>query len=342
MVFLGLFEGESPWRPPHLLCFDDFSDIMAKLIFNRLLLAVFTLFAVSVLIFVCTEILPGDVASAVLGQGATPEALVIFRKELGLDVPAPIRFWNWFTAAMQGDLGTALTNKRVIVDELLPRLGNTLFLAGFAALIAIPLAVGLGIISAINEGKWSDKISNLVTLVAISLPEFFIAYLLIIFFVVEFAWFPSLSTVFAGMPLGERIYQTTLPALTLTLLVAAHILRMTRSSVLSVMSTPYIEMAFLKGAKRRRVITRHALPNAAAPIITVIGLNLAYLVVGVVVIEAVFTYPGLGQYMVDAVSKRDVPVIQACGLVFALVFVTLNTLADVLVILVNPRLRHKR
>lgn len=315
---------------------------MAKLIFNRLLLAVFTLFAVSVLIFVCTEILPGDVASAVLGQGATPEALVIFRKELGLDVPAPIRFWNWFTAAMQGDLGTALTNKRVIVDELLPRLGNTLFLAGFAALIAIPLAVGLGIISAINEGKWSDKISNLVTLVAISLPEFFIAYLLIIFFVVEFAWFPSLSTVFAGMPLGERIYQTTLPALTLTLLVAAHILRMTRSSVLSVMSTPYIEMAFLKGAKRRRVITRHALPNAAAPIITVIGLNLAYLVVGVVVIEAVFTYPGLGQYMVDAVSKRDVPVIQACGLVFALVFVTLNTLADVLVILVNPRLRHKR
>lgn len=319
-----------------------FLDKMAKLIFNRLLLAVFTLFAVSVLIFVCTEILPGDVASAVLGQGATPEALVIFRKELGLDVPAPIRFWNWFTAAIQGDLGTALTNKRVIVDELMPRLANTLFLAGFAALIAIPLAVGMGIISAINEGRLSDRLSNVVTLVAISLPEFFIAYLLIIFFAVNVPWFPSLSTVFSDMPLGERIYQTTLPAITLTLLVAAHILRMTRSSVLAVMSTPYIEMAFLKGAKRRRVITRHALPNAAAPIITVIGLNLAYLVVGVVVIEAVFTYPGLGQYMVDAVSKRDVPVIQACGLVFALVFVGLNTLADVLVILVNPRLRHKR
>jgi peptide/nickel transport system permease protein len=317
---------------------------MAKLILNRLLLAVFTLFAVSVLIFVCTEILPGDVASAVLGQGATPEALVIFRKELGLDVPAPIRFWNWLTAAMQGDLGTALTNKRNIVDELLPRLANTLFLAGYAALIAIPLAVGLGVYSAINEGKLGDKLSNILTLIAISLPEFFIAYLLIIFFagVSFFQWFPSLSTVSAGMPFGERVYQTTLPAFTLTLLVAAHILRMTRSSVLSVMSTPYIEMAFLKGARRGRVITRHALPNAAAPIITVIGLNLAYLVVGVVVIEAVFTYPGLGQYMVDAVSKRDVPVIQACGLVFALVFVGLNTLADVLVILVNPRLRHKR
>jgi peptide/nickel transport system permease protein len=315
---------------------------MLKLIRNRLLLGVLTLFAVSILIFVCTEILPGDVASAVLGQGATPEALVIFRKELGLDVPAYLRYWNWLVGALQGDLGVALTNKRVIVDEIMPRLGNTLFLAGYAALIAIPLAVGLGVFSAINEGKLSDKLSNISTLVAISLPEFFVAYLLIIFMAVKFTWFPSLSTVFPGMPFTDRIYQTTLPAITLTLLVTAHMLRMTRSSVLAVMSTPYIEMAFLKGARRQRVITRHALPNAAAPIITVIALNLAYLVVGVVVIEAVFVYPGLGQLMVDAVSKRDVPVIQACGLVFATVFVLLNTLADILVILVNPRLRHKR
>lgn len=315
---------------------------MLRLIVNRLLLGVLTLFAVSVLIFVCTEILPGDVASAVLGQGATPEALIVFRKELGLDIPPYIRYWNWLIGALHGDLGIALTNKRVIVDEVLPRLGNTLFLAGYAALIAIPLAVGLGVFSAINEGKLSDRLANIVTLVAISLPEFFIAYLLIIALAVNVDWFPSLSTVSPGMPLVERIYQSTLPAITLTLLVAAHMLRMTRSSVLSVMSTPYIEMAFLKGAKRKRVITRHALPNAAAPIITVVALNLAYLVVGVVVIEAVFVYPGLGQLMVDAVSKRDVPVIQACGLVFAMVFVLLNTLADVLVILVNPRLRHKR
>ncbi|WP_395667806.1 ABC transporter permease [Rhodoferax sp.] len=315
---------------------------MLKLIRNRLLLGVLTLFAVSILIFVCTEILPGDVASAVLGQGATPEALVIFRKELGLDLPAYLRYWNWLVGALQGDLGVALTNKRVIVDEIMPRLANTLFLAGYAALIAIPLAVGLGVYSAINEGKLSDKLSNISTLVAISLPEFFVAYLLIIFMAVKFTWFPSLSTVFPDMPLSDRIYQTTLPAITLTLLVAAHMLRMTRSSVLAVMSTPYIEMAFLKGARRQRVITRHALPNAAAPIITVVALNLAYLVVGVVVIEAVFVYPGLGQLMVDAVAKRDFPVIQACGLVFATVFVLLNTLADILVILVNPRLRHKR
>jgi peptide/nickel transport system permease protein len=315
---------------------------MAKLIVNRLLLGVLTLFAVSVLIFLCTEILPGDVASAVLGQGATPEALAVFRKELGLDIPSYQRYLNWFTSAMQGDLGIALTNKRVIVDEVMPRLGNTLFLATYAAMIAIPVAVGMGVFAAINEGKASDKLSNIFTLIAISLPEFFIAYLLIIFLAVNVQWFPSLSTVFPGMPFGERVHQSTLPAITLTLLVAAHMLRMTRSSVLSVMSTPYIEMAFLKGAKRQRVITRHALPNAAAPIITVIALNLAYLVVGVVVIESVFVYPGLGQLMVDAVSKRDVPVIQACGLVFAMVFVLLNTTADILVILVNPRLRHKR
>ena len=266
---------------------------------------------------------------------------MIFRRELGLDLPPQTRYWNWLSGALQGDLGVALTNKRVIMDDLLPRLRNTLFLAGYAALVAIPLSVGLGVLAAINEGKLTDRLSNVLTLIAISLPEFFVAYLLIIFFAVNFQWFPPLAMVSKGMTFGERIFQTTLPAITLTLLVAAHMLRMTRSSVLSVMSTPYIEMAFLKGARRKRVIVRHALPNAAAPIITVVALNMAYLVVGVVVIESVFVYPGLGQYMVDAVAKRDVPVIQACGLTFATVFVALNTLADILVILVNPRLRQQ-
>jgi peptide/nickel transport system permease protein len=315
---------------------------MLKLIASRLGQGVVTLFAVSVLIFVCTQILPGDVASAVLGQGATPEALAAFRKELGLNAPAYVRYFNWLWGAVQGDLGVSMTNQRVIIDELLPRLYNTLFLAGYAALIAIPLSVGLGVLAAINEGKLIDKVSNILTLITISVPEFFIAYLMIIFFVVNLGWFPSLATVYPGIEFGERVYITTLPAVALTLLVAAHMLRMTRSSVLSVMSSPYIEMAFLKGAKRARVIARHALPNAAAPIITVVALNLAYLVVGVVVLEAVFVYPGIGQLMVDAVSKRDVPVIQACGLVFAMVFVVLNTLADVAIILVNPRLRHRR
>jgi peptide/nickel transport system permease protein len=184
--------------------------------------------------------------------------------------------------------------------------------------------------------------SNILTLIAISVPEFFVGYILIIIFAINLAWFPSLATVFAGMGAGERLYVATLPAVTLTLGVTAHMLRMTRSSVLSVMSTPYIEMAFLKGLSRSRVVNRHALPNAAGPIISVVALDLAYLVVGVVVVENVFVYPGVGQYMVDAVAKRDVPVIQACGLVFAAVFVSLNTLADIMAIIVNPRLRHPR
>jgi peptide/nickel transport system permease protein len=223
-----------------------------------------------------------------------------------------------------------------------PKLNNTLFLALYAALIAVPLAVGLGILAAIKEGKWPDKVANIISLAAISMPEFFLGQLFIFILAVQLRWFPSLATVFSSMHLSEKLYVVFMPAVCLTLLVTAHMLRMTRSSVLAIMSQPYIEMAFLKGLSRARVIFVHALPNAAAPIITVVALNLAYLIVGVVVIETVFVYPGVGQYMVDGVSKRDLPVVQACGLVFAAAFVILNTLADVLSILVNPRLRKPR
>jgi peptide/nickel transport system permease protein len=315
---------------------------MLRTIVIRVVLGLLTLLAVSILIFAATEILPGDVASAVLGQGATPDTLAQFRHELGLDRPGYIRYLEWFTHAIRGDFGAALTNKRDILTSMTPKFENTMFLAGYAALIAVPLAVGMGIVAAINEGKWIDRVVNIVSLAAISVPEFFIGYLLIFFFAVQLGWFPSLSTVFMDMGFAERVHVVALPAVTLTLLVTAHMLRMTRSSVLSIMSQPYIEMAFLKGLTRTRVIFVHALPNAAAPIITVIALNLAYLIVGVVVIETVFVYPGIGQFMVDGVTKRDLPVIQACGLVFAGAFIILNTTADVLSILVNPRLRKSR
>jgi len=306
------------------------------------MLGALTLVTVSALIFICTQILPGDVASAVLGQQATPEALKVFRAELGLDRPAYLRYFSWLFGVVHGDFGRALTNQRDIIEELWPRFVNTLFLACYAAVLAVPLAVGLGILSAIREGSLTDRVANVLTLIAISVPEFFVGYVLIILFAIDLAWFPSLATVFGGMGLGERLYVATLPAVTLTLVVTAHMLRMTRNSVLSIMSTPYIEMAFLKGLSRTRVVARHALPNAAGPIISVVALNLAYLVVGVVVVENVFVYPGVGQYMVDAVAKRDVPVVQACGLVFAAVFVSLNTVADILAIIVNPRLRQPR
>lgn len=315
---------------------------MLRIIFERIMLGVITLLAVSVLIFSATEVLPGDVASAVLGQGATPETLAVFRKELGLDRPAVTRYAEWFSGAIRGNFGVSMTNKRAIVEEVAPRFGNTMFLALFAAMIAVPLSVGLGILSAINEGKLVDRAANVLSLITISVPEFFIAYMLVLVFAVQLDWFPSLATVFSQMGLGERLYVTALPAVTLTLLVTAHMLRMTRASVLAVMSQPYIEMAFLKGLSRSRVIIKHALPNAAAPIIAVVALNLAYLIVGVVVIEVVFVYPGIGQLMVDAVSKRDLPVVQACGLIFAGAFVVLNTIADILAILVNPRLRKPR
>ena len=315
---------------------------MLRLIVSRVGLGILTLWVVSVVIFVLTQILPGDVASAVLGQGATKETLAVFRHELGLDQPAITRYFTWLWGVLHGDFGIALTNKRNIVEELWPRFKNTLFLASYAALMAVPVAVGFGIIAAIREGKMVDRVANILALIAISLPEFFIGYILILNFAVNRDWFPSLATVSSDMGFGERVWTVTLPAITLTLLVTAHMLRMTRNSVLSIMSTAYVEMAFLKGLTRARVVSRHALPNAAAPIISVVALNIAYLVVGVVVVENVFTYPGIGQYMIDAVTKRDVPVIEACGIVFATVFITLNTIADVLAIILNPRLRHPR
>jgi peptide/nickel transport system permease protein len=315
---------------------------MLQLILTRVFLGCLTLFAVTILIFAATEILPGDVASAILGQGATPETLAAFRIELGLDRPAYVRYFEWLSNALQGDLGTALTNKREVLATITPRLINTLFLAGYAAVIAVPIAIILGIVAAINEGKWIDRAANIVSLGAISVPEFFIAYILIFVFATNLGWFPSLSTVYSDMGFWQKIHVVALPSITLTMLVTAHMLRMTRASVLAIMSQPYIELAFLKGLPRNHVILHHALPNAAAPIISVIALNLAYLIVGVVVIEVVFVYPGVGQYMVDGVSKRDLPVIQACALVFGGAFVLLNTVADILAIMVNPLLRHSR
>jgi peptide/nickel transport system permease protein len=240
---------------------------MLRTIISRLALGIVTLVAVSMLIFAATEVLPGDVASAVLGQGATPETLAVYRKELGLDRPATTRYLEWFYGAVRGDLGVSMTNKRQISEDVAPRFLNTMFLALFAAAIAVPLAVGLGILSAINEGKLIDRMANVLSLMTISVPEFFIAYVLILVFSVQLNWLPSLSTVFQDMTISQRLYATALPAITLTLLVTAHMLRMTRASVLSIMSQPYIEMAFLKGLSRSRIIVRHALPNAAAPII---------------------------------------------------------------------------
>jgi len=315
---------------------------MTRLIIRRFALALLTLFLVSILVFASTEILPGDVATALLGQSASEETLEAIRQSLGLHVAAPLRYWNWLTSLLSGDVGLSLANRREIAPELWVRLGNTFFLASTAALIAVPISLVLGIATAVRRNGWFDRMTNILGLVAISLPEFFIAYILIIVFAVRFDLFPSLSTLSPDLSLGQRLHVIALPVLTLVLAVLAYIMRMTRTAILSVMAQPYIEMAILKGVPPWRIVLLHALPNALAPILQVVAFNLAYMVVGVVLVEVVFVYPGVGQYLVDAVAKRDVTVVQACGLVFGATYVALNLIADILVIMVNPRLRYPR
>jgi peptide/nickel transport system permease protein len=318
------------------------SALILRLIAQRLALGVLLLFAVSVLIFAGTQILPGDVAQSILGQAATPQALENLRRELGLNDPAYIRYFRWLGGVLTGDFGTALSNRRDIAEALGGRLWNTLFLAGCAAVISVPLAILLGLLAVRYRNGIIDKAISGFALASTSLPEFFIGYLLILFFAVELQWFPASSTVFDTMSFSARLQAIALPALTLTLVVLAHMMRMTRAAILNVMQSAYIETAELKGLSAFEVIRRHAMPNAVAPIVNVVMLNLAYLVVGVVVVEVIFVYPGMGQYLVDHVSKRDVPVVQAVGLIFAAVYIGLNIIADIVAILANPRLRHPK
>jgi peptide/nickel transport system permease protein len=315
---------------------------LIRLVARRQALGLLTIWAASVVILVATEILPGDVATAVLGQSATPQAIENLRAQLDLDRPAALRYVDWLSGFLHGDLGNSLANRRPIADVIGQRLLNTLFLAGVAAVIAVPLAILLGLLAALYRETWFDKSVSTATLAAISMPEFLIGYLLIFLLAVKIQVFPSLARIHGGMDLGQRLYAVALPAITLTAVVVAHMMRMTRASIINVLSSPFVEMAELKGVPRRAIIFRHALPNALSPIINVVVLNLAYLVVGVIVVEVVFVYPGMGQLMVDGVTKRDVPLVQACGLIFAVTYVGLNLLADILAIISNPRLRHPR
>ena len=315
---------------------------LAALILQRLGLSAVLLLAVSVLIFGGVEALPGDFATTYLGQSATPQAVANIRSELGLDRPVTTRYFEWLGNAVQGDFGTSWASRNSVSGQIANRLGNSLFLAFFAAVISVPLAIILGMLAVHFRNRMPDRIINVISLAAISLPEFFIGYLLILFFAVNMgvATFPA--TVFEGMPFADRLKAIALPTATLVLVVLAHMMRMTRAAILSVMSSAYMETAELKGLSAIRAIVKHAAPNAIAPIVNVVALNLAYLVVGVVVVEVVFVYPGMGQYMVDAVTVRDMPVVQACGLIFAAIYILLNMLADIIAIVANPKLRHPR
>jgi peptide/nickel transport system permease protein len=377
---------------------------LIKLAGTRLLYGFATLFVVSIVIFFAVELLPGDVAQQILGRDATPETLAALRERLGLNEPAIMRYFAWLGGILQGNLGESLVTGQPIGGMVFGRLGNTLFLALFAAVVAIPLALFLGVMAALYRDTWFDRTINTVTLAAISLPEFFIAYILVLFFSIGFSFqmsgplaviaafvllallrgilqarktgetsgiqlvvaivfllillngffrivplttepvraLPSLSRMSEGADLGEMIYNSILPMLTLVLVTTAYTMRMTRANIVNILSAPYIEMATLKGVPPSRIILWHALPNAWAPIINVVALTLAYLITGVVVVEAVFVYPGLGQLLVDSVSKRDITMVQACCLIFAAAYVLLNMMADILAIATNPRLLHPK
>ncbi|AZN97514.1 ABC transporter permease [Mesorhizobium sp. M9A.F.Ca.ET.002.03.1.2] len=318
------------------------SSPIVKLVTQRIALGILLLLAVSVLIFAGTQILPGDVAQAILGQSATPESLANLREQLGLNDPAFIRYFRWLGGVVTGDLGTAMSSGQDIATSIKGRLWNTLFLAFWAAVVAVPLAIILGLIAVRYRNGWVDKLISGLALASTSFPEFFVGYVLVYFFAVKYQIFPGISTVYDGMPFGERMQAIMLPAAALTLVVLAHMMRMTRAAILNVMQSAYVETAELKGLSAFAVIRRHAFPNAIAPIINVVMLNLAYLIVGVVVVEVIFVYPGMGQYLVDHVTKRDVPVVQAVGLIFAAVYISLNIIADIAAIVANPRLRHPK
>ncbi|TIV08004.1 MAG: ABC transporter permease, partial [Mesorhizobium sp.] len=293
-------------------------------------------------------------------------------REIGIDRPPVERYFAWVGQIVQGDFGSSFASRtgyrRTVAEIIVPRLYNTMFLAVMTALIAVPLALGLGILAALYRNSWFDRVVNTVTLTTISFPEFFVAYMLAYLIIsrdtfigTEFAqslpewlaasinWvlnlvpkFPTLANISDRTPFWEHVWRAALPSITLTLVIVAHMMRMTRAAIINMLASPYIDMARLKGMSPMAIVLRHALPNAWAPIVTVIAFNLAYLIVGVVVVEVVFVYPGIGQLMVDAVKSRDVPVVQACALIFAATYILLNLTADIISIATNPRLLHPR
>lgn len=321
-----------------------------RTVLQRLGLGIITLFVVSVVIFSAVTMLPGNFATAILGQAATPETVAAFERSVGLDKPPVVRYFSWIGGVLQGDFGNSFSSagalagghERTVMALVGPRLWNTLFLAGITAAIAVPLSLILGMLAALYRNSLFDRLINLLTLTSISVPEFFVAYILMLFLAIEWPLFSSLANVSSDTPFFEHLSRIALPVMTLILVIVAHMMRMTRAAIINILASPYIETARLKGVSPARIIYKHALPNAVAPIATVVAINLAFLIVGVVVVEVVFVYPGIGQLMVDSVSARDIPVVQACALIFAATYIVLNLLADIVSIVTNPRLLHPR
>ena len=316
---------------------------MLSLILKRLGIGVITVLAVSVIIFFGTKILPGDAAQVRLGQEATEANIAALRERLGLDRPYVEQYWTWLRNFIRGDLGLSLSGDTPISSLIATRYENTLYVAVLTALIGVPVSLALGIVAAMFPGSAYDRVLTFISVSLVAAPEFFTATVLVLLmvFVLGIGNAVVVGSV-EGKGLFELVAHFALPIATLCFVIASQLIRMSRAAVLNVMSSPYIEMAILKGVPRRRIILRHALLNAIGPIVNVIALNLAYLVTGVVVVEVYFGYPGLATLIVQAVQTRDYVLIQALGMIFCMTYVLLMLIADIAAITSNPRLRHPK
>ena len=315
---------------------------MLILIVRRLFFSLITLTIVAVVVFTALELLPGDWATAYFGREATPERLAALRAELGLDRPATERFADWFSSALRGDLGSSLARQEPVLGLVLLRLRNSLFLGGLAGVVAIPLALFLGVIAGLTRDRPADVTISTISLVGMSLPGFVVGIVLIWIFSIQLEIFPAVTILSADSSIAELLPNLVLPAATLVIVWVAYILRMVRTTMIDVMASDYVQMATLKGVPRNGIVFRHALPNALLPTINVMALMLAALLGGVVVIEAVFNYPGLGRLLVAALRVRDVPLILGITIVVALIYTLINLGADLLTTALDPRLRSVR
>lgn len=313
------------------------------MILRRLGIGLVTIIAVSIIIFLGTKVLPGDAAQIRMGQEATAENIAALRTRLGLDLPLWQQYWVWLTNFVQGDLGRSLSSDVPISSLIADRYQNTVIVTVVTACIGVPVSLMLGILAAMFPGSLYDRVLTVVSVTLVAAPEFFTATLMVLIFV--FALDLGTAVVVGsteGMNLFEIVSHFALPIAVLCFVIASQLIRMTRAAVLNVMSSPYIEMAILKGVPRKRIILRHALLNAIGPIVNVVALNLAYLVTGVVVVEVFFAYSGLATLIVQGVQTRDFVLVQALGMIFCTTYVVLMLIADIAAIVANPRLRHPK
>jgi peptide/nickel transport system permease protein len=315
--------------------------VIVRTISTRLLLSIFTLLLVSITIFIALDVLPGDVATRALGRFATEEQKAIYREKMHLNSPLYERYLIWVSNAAQGDFGFSLMSERPVTEIIAPKLKNTLMLAVYAFALYVPMTLILAILSATKRNTPTDNTISVVTLVGLSIPEFLLATLLLILFAVKIPIFPSMSVLENVKTFGDHLRTLALPALTLAIVMSVYSVRMLRENLIEILSSDYIKVASLKGLSTWQVAWRHAVPNALQPTLNTTALNLAYLIGGVVVVERVFAYPGMGSQLVNGIQLLDIPVVEAIVLIVAAVYILSNLVADVTSILLTPRLRTR-